>query len=99
MRLAMLAAGILTVVSAGAADDDRKLPTVGMSIPVDRATDAPFGKAFREGLQEAGFVDGKNVKLISRYADGDPTRMQQQIRELIDLNVDVLTGDAQQLKE
>lgn len=99
MRLALVVAGMLMTVSLVAADEDKKLPTVGMSIPVDRTTDAPFGKAFREGLQEAGFIDGKNVKLIPRYADGDPKRMHEQIRELIELNVDVLTGDAQQLKE
>ena len=98
-RMILLVAGMLVAVSLANADEDKKLPTVGLSIPVDRATDAPFGKAFREGLKEAGFIDGKNVKLIPRYADGDPKRMHEQIRELIDLNVDVLEGDAQQLKE
>lgn len=101
MRLvrATLVTGMLAAVSLGAADEGKKLPTVGMAIPVDRATDAPFGKAFREGLQEAGFIDRRNVILIPRYADGDPKKMHEQIRELIELKVDVLTGDAQQLKE
>jgi putative ABC transport system substrate-binding protein len=101
MRLvrAVLVAGMLMAVSLAAPDEATKLPTIGMSIPVDRATDAPFQKTFGEGLQEAGYVDGKNVRLILRYADGDPKKLKEQIRELVELNVDVLMGDAPQLKE
>ena len=101
MRLlrAILVAGMLTSVPLAAPDEGKKLPTVGMVIPVDRATDAPFQKALREGLQAAGYVDGKNVRLILRYADGDPKKLSEHIRELVGLKVDVLVGDAFQLKE
>jgi putative ABC transport system substrate-binding protein len=99
LRRAVLVAGMLAAASLAAADEGTKLPTVGMSIPVDQATDAPFQKAFRDGLREAGYVDGRNVKLILRYADGDPKKLKEHIRELIELDVDVLMGDAPQLKE
>ena len=89
----------LTAVQPAAAEEGRKLPTVGLAIPVDRATDAPFQKAFREGLQAAGYVDGKNVMLIVRYANGEPKKLSENIRELIALKVDVLMGDAPSLKE
>jgi putative ABC transport system substrate-binding protein len=96
---AILISGMLTAVPLAASDEGTKLPTVGMAIPVDEVTDAPFQKAFREGLREAGYVDGKSVKLIVRYADGDPKKLKEHIRELVELNVDVLMGDAPQLKE
>src|SRR5262245_39541326 len=81
------------------ADETRKLPTIGLAIPVDAAADAPFQKAFRDGLRELGWVDGENVSLIVRYANGDPAKYREIIQELVSLKVDVLMGDAQQLKE
>ena len=95
----ILASVVLTAVQPAAADQERKLPTVGLAIPVDKATDAPFQRAFRQGLEEAGYVDGRNVTLIVRYANGDPKKLQENIRELIGLKVDVLMGDAPSLKE
>src|SRR5689334_11122369 len=84
---AIMVAGLLTTVPLAAPDEGTKLPTVGMAIPVDESTDAPFQKAFREGLREAGYVDGKNVKLIPRYANGDPKKLKEHIRELVELKV------------
>lgn len=96
---AILAAVVLTAVDPAVTGESKKLPAVGLAIPVDQPTDAPFQKAFREGLQEAGYVDGKNVTLIVRYANGNPKRLSENIRELIALKVDVLMGDATPLKE
>ena len=81
------------------ADQGKRLPTIGMAIPVDQSTDAPFQKAFRDGLRDIGYVDGKNVMIVVRYANGDPDTLQAMIKELIALRVDVLVGDAQLLKE
>ena len=71
----------------------------GLAIPIDAASDAPFQKAFREGLRDLGWVDGKNVTLIARYANGDPAKYREIVRELVALRVDVLWGDARELKE
>ena len=91
------------LVLAGAhpafADEGRKLPTIGLAIPVDAASDAPFQKAFRDGLRDLGYVDGKNVTMVVRYSNGDPAKYNEIIRELIALHVDVLWGEARELKE
>jgi ABC-type uncharacterized transport system substrate-binding protein len=81
------------------ADEGRKLPTIGFAVPVDPATDAPYQKAFRNGLRDVGYVDGKNVTLIARYANGDPAKLRALIKELIALRVDILVGDAPVLME
>jgi putative tryptophan/tyrosine transport system substrate-binding protein len=99
LRRIILAFVLLAAVQPASADEGKKLPTVGLAIPVDQTTDAPFQKAFREGLQEAGYVDGRNVTLIVRYANGDPKKLSENIRELIALNVDVLMGDGPSLKK
>ena len=91
---------LLTVGSGVAfADEGRKLPTIGLAIPVDQSTDAPFQKALRDGLRDLGYVDGKNVTIMVRYANGDPNKLRLLIKELIALHVDVLVGDAPPLKE
>ena len=82
-----------------AADEGRKLPTIGFAVPVDPATDAPFQRAFRDGLRDLGWVDGKNVTIIVRYANGDPAKLRALIKELIALRVDILVGDAPVLVE
>jgi putative ABC transport system substrate-binding protein len=96
--------GILVALAAigigfAHADEARKLPTIGMVVPVDAAADAPFQKAFRDGLRALGYEDGKNVTIIVRYANGDPSKLGALIKELIALHVDILVGDAPALKE
>ena len=95
----VLAALVLTGAHSVFADEGRRLPTIGLAIPVDAATDAPYQKAFRDGLRDLGYVDGKNVTLIVRYSNGDPAKLRKLIQELIALRVDVLWGEAPVLKQ
>lgn len=81
------------------ADEAGRIPTIGKAVPVDQATDVPYHRALLEGFRQLGYVDGKNIKLIVRYADGDPVKLRANIKELVDLRVDVLMGDAPLLKE
>ena len=80
------------------AEEGGRLPTIGAAIPVDQATDAPYQSALRDGLHQLGYVDGKNIKFVPLYANGDPAKLRAIIKELIDLRVDVLVGDARLLK-
>jgi putative tryptophan/tyrosine transport system substrate-binding protein len=45
---------------------------------------------FREGLQELGWSEGRNIKIEPRWADGDPNRMQAYAEELVSLKPDAL---------
>jgi hypothetical protein len=47
----------LAVIAIGFAhaDEVRTLPIIGMAVPVDAAADAPFQKAFRDGLRALGY--------------------------------------------
>jgi putative ABC transport system substrate-binding protein len=44
--------------------------------------EADWIEALREGLRDHGFVDGVNVKVLTRSADGDPARLSGAAREL-----------------
>jgi putative ABC transport system substrate-binding protein len=49
-----------------------------------------FLEAFREGLREQGYVEGKNVKLEPRWAENDYSRLPGLAAELVRLKVDVI---------
>jgi putative ABC transport system substrate-binding protein len=49
----------------------------------------PF-EAFREGLQELGYVEGRNIVIERRSAEGKPERLQDLAADLVRLRVDVI---------
>jgi len=54
--------------------------------------DAP-PRAFQEGLRSLGYIEGKNLVLEWRYAQGRDDRLPALAAELVRLNVDVLVTD------
>jgi putative ABC transport system substrate-binding protein len=54
----------------------------------------PAGRAFLEGLQESGFVEGKNVVIDRRFAEGKLDRYTGLVAELVKLGADVLVTSA-----
>jgi putative ABC transport system substrate-binding protein len=60
---------------------------IGGSDPLNR-----FQAAFRQGLSETGYVDGKNVRIEYRWAEGKPERFSALATELVTLNVDVIVS-------
>ena len=50
--------------------------------------------AFRGGLRDLGYVEGKNIQIEFRFANGDNDRLPGLVVELIGLNVDVIVAYA-----
>jgi len=46
--------------------------------------------AFFEGLRELGYVEGQNITIERRYAEGHPERFKEFAREMVELNPDVI---------
>jgi putative ABC transport system substrate-binding protein len=53
---------------------------------------SPFVEALRVGLQELGYVDGRNVRYEYRWAEGNFERLPDLAVELVGLNVDVIVA-------
>jgi putative ABC transport system substrate-binding protein len=64
---------------------------VGMLETVSAALKPDDLGAFRQGLQALGYVEGQNLRLEYRSADGRPERFPALVQQLLSLNVDVIT--------
>lgn len=83
--------GLLAIgVGLADAEDARKLPRIGQVFGSNPIIAKPWDEAFRQGLRDLGYVEGKNVIFLPRYAHGDSARFPALLSELIALNVDVL---------
>jgi putative tryptophan/tyrosine transport system substrate-binding protein len=66
------------------------MPVIGF---LNAASPAQFlDAAFREGLREAGFIEGQNVTIESRWAKGAYERLPALAAELLQLRIDLLTA-------
>src|SRR5262245_42587122 len=70
------------------AQSSGKLALVGVLYPGGQ----PLGplEAFRDGLREHGYVEGRNLKLEWRFAEGHDARLPRLARELVSLKVDAI---------
>jgi putative tryptophan/tyrosine transport system substrate-binding protein len=77
---------------AASAQPPTKIPRIGfMSSGSGDPKFRTLGvEAFRQGLRERGYVEGGNLQVEYRYAEGDLDRIPRLIAELVQLKVDVL---------
>jgi len=66
------------------------IPVVGFVNSSTANAQVLFAAAYRQGLEENGFIEGKNVLIESRWADGQYNRLPELIGDLIKRNVAVL---------
>src|SRR5262245_25038953 len=53
---------------------------------------AKFFKVFKEGLQDHGYVEGENVDIVPKWAEGDYDLLKQQAADLVERGVDVIAA-------
>jgi putative ABC transport system substrate-binding protein len=78
-----------------AAQSPVKAARIGVLAGVTASTHAVREEAFRQGLKELGYVEGRNIMIEYRYAEGRPERLPALAAELVRLKVDLIltTGD------
>jgi putative ABC transport system substrate-binding protein len=75
---------------AAVAQQSGRVPRVGYLSP--GAAVSALNEAFRQGLRELGYVDGKNVLVEYRWAEGDSARLPARAAELVQSRVEVLVA-------
>lgn len=75
-----------------AARAQQPTPVVGFLSAVSQTQTAHLVAAFRRGLKETGFVEGNNVVIEYRFADGQYDRLPAQATELVRRAVDVIVA-------
>jgi putative ABC transport system substrate-binding protein len=96
-RLVFAGALSVCVVPMRAAAADA--PTIGQIFGSTPTVAKPYDEAFRQGLRELGYIDGKNIKVVSRYANGDASLFPALVDELIKLKVDVILATPTAVRE
>lgn len=85
-----LISGFLLMSGAVAAQEKNNMPVIGVLWP-DSAPSARI-ETFRQGMRDLGYVEGRNVNMEFRYADGQRQRLPQLAAELVRLDVDVIVA-------
>jgi len=85
----VLALSLVLAPLAAGAQQRAKVPRIGI-LSSDAASTRE--EAFRQGLRDLGYVEGQNVVIESRYADGRFEKLPGLATELVRLNVDVIVA-------
>src|SRR6266508_6631125 len=92
LSISFVVVGLAFAVIAAAQQPAREVPRIGILFIGDR--NQPHLEAFKQGLRERGYIEGKNIALEYRYAEGKTDRLPLLAAELVQLKVDVLVVTA-----
>ena len=98
MKTVLLLIGYLFAsIHFAQAQQPKKIPRIGYVSGTGSSSDpGPYVEALRQGLRDLGYIDGKNIVIEFRGAEGKPTRIPGLVAELVQLKVDVLvSGNSQ----
>ena len=84
----LLTSILLGTVSPAHTQQPKKFPRIGFLFIGSK--DQPHLESFRQGLQELGYSEGKNIAIEYRYAEGNPDALPALAAELVGLSVDVI---------
>ena len=94
MRLIGLvfALGLTLAPLAGEAQPAGAVPRIGLLDLASLDARASLWEAFRQGMRELGYVEGRTVIFEPRSADGQRERLPARTAELVQLKVDVIVA-------
>jgi putative ABC transport system substrate-binding protein len=87
--LTVLLLGLLQLAQA---HQPAKIPRIGVFLPASASSTAHLVDAFRQGLQDLGYIVSQNVTLETRYAEGKVELLARFAAELVRLKVNVIVA-------
>ena len=87
-----LSALLLALGVSAEAQQPAKMPRVGYLSGTDLQGSGSLLEGFRQGLRDHGYVEGKNIIVEYRFAEGKVDRIPSLVAELVQLNVDAIVS-------
>ena len=81
---------LLAVGVIAEAQQPKKVPRIGYLSNNDPASESARSEAIRLALRELGYIEGQNIAIESRYAEGKRDRYPERAAELVRLKVDII---------
>ena len=72
------------------AQQPKKVPRIGYLSSVDPASESTRAEPIRLALRELGYIEGQNIAIEYRYAEGKLDRLPELAAELVRLKVDII---------
>jgi len=85
-----MATFFLTTASLAQAQQPKKVPRIGYLSAFDPAREFTRSEAIRLALRELGYIEGQNIAIEYRYAEGKLDRYPELAAELVRLKVDII---------
>src|SRR4029077_13015310 len=87
-----LSALLLALGVSAEAQQPAKMPRVGYLSGTDLQGSGSLLEGFRQGLRDHGYVEGKNIIVEYRFAEGKVDRIPSLVADLVQLNVDAIVS-------
>jgi putative ABC transport system substrate-binding protein len=85
-----LCAMLFALSLSATAQQPKKISRIGYLSNIDAATESARAEAIRLALRELGYIEGQNIAIEYRYAEGKRDRYPELAAELVHLKVDII---------
>jgi ABC-type uncharacterized transport system substrate-binding protein len=92
--LVTLPLAILVVSLAVEAQPSAPVPRIGLLCLFSPAIGASMAESFRQGLRDVGYIEGQNIRIESRWAEGHHERLAELAADLVRLEVAVMVTES-----
>src|SRR5215831_4665488 len=92
LRRTVLCALLFVLCVRAEAQQQKKVPRIGVLAAGSNFPASPSDEAFLQGLRELGYIEGQNIGIVYRFAEGKVERFADLAAELVHLKVEIIVA-------